>query len=193
MFTPCGRDGKETASQLLCPLIWGPNSPASFIVSVHVSQPHSQGRSRGGDLALGCPCGLYGPCLAALWDQRDLLGLLSLLSVLPTELDPASLHLLCRHDPLHETRPAESLLGLRELPLPSCALKLCLFCIRTDEGQPGSTTAWTRPCCGGLLLHRGLFPSFKGFTEIPFWKQIPTSQGDCWLGFWMLHCIECLG
>lgn len=24
VFTPCGRDGKEAASQLLWPLIWGP-------------------------------------------------------------------------------------------------------------------------------------------------------------------------
>lgn len=94
VFTPCGRDGKETASQLLWPLIWGPNSPAGFIVSVHVSQPHSQGTCRGGDLGLGRPSGLCGPCLAAVWDQGDLLGLPSLLSVLPTEPDPASPHLL---------------------------------------------------------------------------------------------------
>lgn len=89
-------------------------------------------------------------------------------------------------------RPAQSLLRLRELPLPSCTLKICLFCTGTVEGQPGSTAAWTRPCWEGLLLHRGLLPSFKGFAEIPFWKQIPTNQGDCWLGFWMLHCIGCV-
>lgn len=155
----------------------------SLLVSMFPS-PIPRERAEVGTWGWGGPVGCAGPA----WQPCGTKGI-SWGSRLSCPCFPQNqtllVHTCCRRDPLHETRLAKSLLGVRALPLPSRALKICLFCIGTVEGWLGSTAAWTKPCCGGSLL-----PLFKGFAEIPVWKQIPTSWGTAG---WDFGCCRFVG
>lgn len=88
---------------------------------------------------------------------------------------------------------------------PSLFLELghCL-CPPAPQKSASSASGHLRAGWGAQLLGQGhvvensfstwgLFPSFKGFAEIPLWKQIPTSQWDFWMGFWMLQVYRVAG